>query len=271
MVQERTQELRDAQAEVLRQQKLAALGQLAGGVAHELRNPLGSIKNSAYFLNIVLTDVEPETQQALTILEKEVVACSKIINSLLDFARVKLPERRAVQINTVLRAALSRVGVPDSVQVDYQVGEGLPTIMADHGQLELVFGNLILNAIHAMTLSSSVSTARLRLRQSSVEASPKSGSGDGVELPGGGRLLVTARVTSDAQWLAVSINDTGVGIPGENLAKLFEPFFSTKARGIGLGLALTKNLVEMHGGSVEAQSQLGQGSTFTVRLPLAPL
>jgi signal transduction histidine kinase len=124
--------------------------------------------------------------------------------------------------------------VPENVQVATQLEEALPPTPADPDQLAQVLGNLTLNAVQAM--------------------------------PQGGRLDIQSLIPSPG-WVAVSISDTGVGIPPENLHKLFEPLFTTKARGIGLGLALVKSLVEGHGGKVEVESEVGQGSTFTVSLP----
>ena len=249
MVSERTQKLRETQEQLLRQEKLAVLGQMAGGVAHELRNPLGAIKNSAYYLNMVLEDVEPEVKEVLGIMEKEVGTCNKIITSLLDFARIKFPARQKVDVNDLLQTVLARVSIPGNVELVYELEEDLPAILVDPDQLELVFGNLVLNAIQAMTLL------------------PLTNSGRKAKTPKGGRLNIQSQVSS--QWVAVSIGDTGTGISDENLAKVFEPFFSTKAKGIGLGLALTRDLVDLNKGSIEVQSQVGQGSTFTVRLPRA--
>ncbi|MGD9098898.1 MAG: histidine kinase dimerization/phospho-acceptor domain-containing protein, partial [Anaerolineae bacterium] len=151
MIAARTRELLDAQEQLVRQERLAVLGQLAGGVAHELRNPLSGIGNAAYFLNMVLDEPAPKTREALDILEKEVRNAENIINSLLDFARARPPARQWVGVNQVVREALSRVPVPGNVEVLSQLDETLPLIMADPVQLGQVFGNLIFNAIQAMT------------------------------------------------------------------------------------------------------------------------
>jgi PAS domain S-box-containing protein len=235
MVEERTKELRDAQETLVRQEKLAVLGQLAGGVGHELRNPLGAISNAVYFLNMVLEEPDPEIRETVEILEKEVKTSETIISSLLDFARAKPPTRQKVNVNHVVQEALSRTAVPENVEVVSQLDEALPIILADPDQLVQVFGNIILNATQAM--------------------------GEG------GRLVVKTEVPSP-EWVAVSFADTGLGIPEENLDKLFEPLFTTKAKGVGLGLAVTKTLVEGHEGTIEVESELRKGSTFTVRLPI---
>jgi PAS domain S-box-containing protein len=234
---ERTkQELEHAQERLVRSEKLAAIGELAGGVGHELRNPLGAIKNVAYLLNTALEEPRPEVKESLEILEKEVERSERIIGSLLDFGRPRSPVQQMVSINNVAQVALFRAKVPEEVEVVSQLDESLPAIVADEDQLGIVFGNIVLNAIQAM--------------------------------PEGGKLVLKSEVLSPA-WLAVSFADTGVGIPKENLEKLFEPLFTTRGRGVGLGLAIAKALAEMHGGAIEVQSQVGKGSTFKVKLPVA--
>jgi len=243
-VEERTRELQDAQERLVYKDKLAVLGQLAGGMSHELRNPLGAIKNAAYFLNMALEKPEPEVKEAVEILEKEVRTSERIMNSLLDFARPKPPALRKLRINDVLKEVLSRTNVPDlpaapnaaqagNVEVVTQLDETLPTVLADPDQLSQAFGNIILNAIQAM-----------------------------VE---GGQLSI--KTSASPEWVIASFADTGVGIPKENLGKIFEPLFTSKAKGIGLGLALAKILIEGHGGTIEVKSTEGRGSMFTVRLP----
>jgi len=220
MIEERTQELREAQEQLVRREKLAVLGQLAGGVGHELRNPLGAIKNAAYFLNMVLEEPQPDVKETLEILSQEVATSEKIISSLLDFARTRPPMRRKVGLNDVVRAALSRTAVPEDVEVVSQLDEALPVILADPDQLAQVFGNIILNGVQAMFPLSSP---------------PHAG---GTK---GGVVVKTEALSPEG--VTVSFTDTGVGIPEENLGKLFEPLFTTKAKGIGLGLAIVKALV----------------------------
>jgi signal transduction histidine kinase len=238
MVEERTQALRDAQDKLIRQERLAALGKLAGGVGHDLRNPLGAIKNAAYFINMVLKEPEPEVKEALEILVGEVETSEAIIGSLLDFARAKPPVRDRVEINSLVHTVLSHASIPPSIQVVCQLEEGLPTVWADPKQLGRVFDNIILNAIQAM--------------------------------PDGGQLTARSS-TPSAACITVSISDTGVGIPKQDLDSVFEPLFTTKAKGIGLGLALSKTFVEGHGGTIAVLSDgvPGKGCTFLVNLPIA--
>jgi len=236
MVEEGAKELKDAQEQLIRREKLAVLGQLAGGVGHELRNPMTALKNAAYFLNMSLNEPEPQVKATLEILNKEVATSEKIISSLLDFARPKAPTVQKVDVNEIVEEALSRTTVPKDIEVVRELDDGLPAIQGDPDQLSQAFGNLILNAVQAM--------------------------------PEGGRLTVKSQLESPEQ-VVICVGDTGAGISEENLAKVFEPLFTTKARGIGLGLALTKTLVEGNGGTIEVKSGAGEGTTFTVGLPLA--
>ena len=228
-------ERRQLQERLVRRERLAALGELAGGVAHELRNPLGAIKNAAYFLDMALERPAPAIKESLQIIEREVETSDGIISSLLDFARPKAPSRKKVKISDVLQDALSHAHLPESVEVVVRPQDGLPAVPADPDQLVHVFSNLILNAAQAM--------------------------------PDGGRLTIAAEARN-RESLAVRFTDTGSGIPKSRIPKVFEPLFTTKATGIGLGLALSRMLVERHGGAIEVESEPGRGSTFTVRLPM---
>ena len=159
----------------------------------------------------------------------------KIIWSLLDFARPNPLSLWEVDVNGVVEEALSRVTVPENVQVVNQLSESLPAILADPDQLGQVFANIILNAIQAM--------------------------------PDGGQLTLESEIDGQ-EGVAISISDTGIGISRENLDKVFEPLFTTKARGIGLGLAVTNALVNRHGGTIEIRSAIDKGSTFMLKLPV---
>ncbi|TET54565.1 MAG: PAS domain S-box protein, partial [Anaerolineales bacterium] len=241
MVEARTLELEEAQEQLLRHERLAVLGQLAGGVGHELRNPLGAIKNAAYFLEMAIDDPDPDIRQTLEILNREVAASDRIISSLLDYARPKTASRRKTDINEVVQEVLARSEVPKNVKVTTRLRKDLPVVLADRDHLGQVFGNIIRNAYQAMPEG-----GRLTVKTSQV---PGTGSASGA--------------------LAISFKDTGIGIYSVDLRRVFEPLFTTKAKGIGLGLALSKMLIEAHGGSIEVASQEGKGSTFTVTLPLS--
>ncbi|MEE9540829.1 MAG: ATP-binding protein, partial [Candidatus Thorarchaeota archaeon] len=230
-----TGELREAQEKLLRQERLATLGQLGAGIGHELRNPLGAIKNAAYFLQMVFEKPAPEVKETIDIIAKEVATSERIISSLLSYARPKPATRRKVNINDVIVEALSASSLPETVEVVSQMDEGIPTMLADPDQLRQVFVNLILNALQAM--------------------------------PKGGRLIVKSW-SPRPDSVNVSIADTGVGIPQADLDKIFKPLFTTKAKGIGLGLAIVKTLVDGHDGTIDVQSEPDKGTTFTVRIPV---
>ena len=242
MVEERTGELRAAQEPLVRREKLAILEQLASTVGHELRKPLGAINNVAYFLNnMILDGSQPDVKEALEILQKEVHTCGQILSGLLDFSCIRPPDRQEVDLRQVVQEALARVAIPEQVEVTFQPDGDLPCPLADPVQLGQVFSNLILNAVQAM--------------------------------PQGGQLTVTSEVrppdsSGGPRWVAISVADTGTGITKEHLDRLFQPLFTTKPRGIGLGLTTVKARVEGHGGTIEVRSEVGQGSTFTVCLPI---
>ena len=241
-VETRTKELKDAQEQLIRQERLAVLGQLAGGVGHELRNPLGSIKNAVYFLNMAVEGSDPAVQETLEILDREVETSERIISSLLDFARGKPPVRRQIHLNDVVEAALSQVAPPERVEVIRRMDGDLPVVLGDLDQLRQVFGNIVLNAIQAIP-----DRGQLTIVSEAIHGEDSSRHPAGV---------------------MVSFTDTGAGVAEEDLDRLFEPLFTTKARGIGLGLALSRMLVEGHGGTIGVESEVGRGSTFTVRIPV---
>jgi len=234
MVEQRTKELRDAQEKLVRREKLAAIGQFGASVGHELRNPLGVIKNSMYYLKMKLGDADEKVLRHIAIVEREIARSNKIISDLLSFARVKVPNLNPVQINTLVEEALSRSFVPDNTHVVINLERDLPPLIGDADQIVQVFINLISNAIQAMSE--------------------------------GGTLEITTEAANG--FIVVHFRDQGCGIPEENMQRLFEPLFTTKAKGIGLGLALIKTLVEGHKGTIEVESEVGKGTTFSVRLPV---
>jgi len=242
LVAERTRELQRAQEKLLRHEKLAMVGQLAGSINHELRGPLGNIKNGAYILDMVLDEPDQDVKETLEIIDHNVERANSIVNSLLGFVRTERPEREEIDVNRLLNDVLGHTGVNETIQVSTRMDEDLPTISASPEQLRRIFRNLITNALEAM--------------------------------PGGGRLTVeTSRVAAaDSESggrVRISIRDTGEGIPEGNRDKVFEPLFTTKPEGVGLGLALVKMLVEAHGGTVDVESDVGVGSVFHIFLPVS--
>ncbi len=247
-VSDRTRELREAQEQLVRQEKLAVLGQMAGSVGHELRNPLGIINNALYFLRLVQPDADQTVKEYLGIIQTETHNADKIISDLLDFSRIKSVDVEPVAVSDLVRRTLERFPAPEEVRVTFKLPENLPLIYVDPRQMMQVLGNLVLNACQAM-----VSTPSGGQANSTTDVSK------------GGKLTLSAK--KKGKMVAVAVADTGAGITPENIKKLFEPLFTTKPKGIGLGLAVSKKLVEANGGRIEVESEAGLGSTFTLYLP----
>jgi len=225
--------LSDAQDELVRREKLATLGQLAGSVGHELRNPLGVIKNSVYYLRMILPE-EARARKHLDILEREVRTANRIVTDLLEFARVKSPSLEPVDLSVLVKKLLERTPIPGQVRLVRDLPDGLPPVSVDRLHVEQIVNNLVTNAVQAM--------------------------------PDGG--TVTIGTGRDPTGISVTVSDTGFGISPENLTRVFQPLFTTKAKGIGLGLALAKDLAEANQGVISVQSAPGAGSRFVVRFAL---
>ncbi len=258
-VEERTRELRQAQEKLVRQERLAVLGQLAGSVGHELRNPLAVINNAIYYLKLVLPQADPKIQEYLRTIESEVRTADKIINDLLDFARIKAVEREAIPAAELLRRVLERYPAPQNVRLTLDLPPDLPPLWVDPRQIEQVLGNLVLNAYQAMPEGGELTVSSDQLSVFSEQSPNTEHRTPNTEH----RSLTTEH------WLLITVRDSGVGIPPENMDKLFEPLFTTKPRGIGLGLAVSKRLTEANGGRIQVQSKPGKGTAFTLVLPAA--
>ena len=250
-VEERTNELREAQEELVRKEKLATLGQLAGSVGHELRNPLGVINTSIYYLKMVQPDANQKIKKHLEMIENQVHLSDKIITDLLDFSRGATAEREQISVPSLLEKTLERFPVPAGVELRLDLPQDLPDVFADLRQMEQVLGNLVTNGCQAMK-----NAGRLTISAHAV-----------VPVSAAGPESSTGR-EQQKEMVAIAVNDTGTGIAPENMQKLFEPLFTTKARGVGLGLAVSKKLAEANGGRIEVESEVGKGSTFTLYLPV---
>jgi signal transduction histidine kinase len=241
-VQERTTELRAAQEGLVRSERLAIIGQLSAGVAHDLRNPLGAINNAVYYLRRRLGASEvaqsnPKIGQFLQVIEDEVQHSNRIITDLLDFARISPPSLSPTNLGETILDMLSSIEVRNNVLIVKQFEPELQEVLADPEQIRRVFMNLTMNAQEAM--------------------------------PDGGELTISTRMVNG--FAEVAFSDTGIGIPDENLKKVFDPLFTTKPKGTGLGLAVCQETVTRHRGTIGVASKRGEGSTFTVRLPRQPL
>jgi len=233
-VEERGCELTSIQAQLLVKERLAAIGRLSSSVGHELRNPLGVIGNSVYYLNMKLKDRDDNISKHLGILEREVRRSNKIISDLLDFSRARSPELRPGDINCLIRETLEDIKIPENITLDMDGMGDLPVFLFDADQIHQVIVNLISNALQAMT--------------------------------DGGTLSI--RTGASGGFAVISFEDTGVGIPSEDLKKIFEPLYTTRAVGTGLGLSIVKGVAERHKGTITVESKAGEGAVFMVRLPL---
>lgn len=235
-VEERTRALRDAQAALLRKERMAALGQLSGGLAHQIRTPLTTISNAAAVLRRKLAGAEDEdTRTALEIIAEEVWEANRIITDLLDFARVRPPSTARVPIAALVDGALDTVRPPGGVTVVREVPPGLDAWI-DERQTRDALGNVLRNAVEAM----------------------------GPE----GRL--TVRAAAAAPYAYIAVEDTGPGVEHEALVRLFEPLVTTKAQGLGLGLTTARALIENQGGDIRYDPSRVGGARFEIRVPLAP-
>jgi two-component system NtrC family sensor kinase len=234
---EMTRNLADTQRQLAQADKLASVGRLAAGVAHEINNPLTGVLSYASLLRKRM-EHDPPACEDLDVIVRETVRCRGIIRELLDFARPAAPARKPMDLNEVVRRAVSVVMTQlslNQVNLSLDLSSDLPSVQADANQIQQVVVNLLLNAADAI----------------------------GAE---GGNIRATTR-PGPAGTIEFLLEDSGRGIPSEDLSRIFEPFFTTKGNhGTGLGLAVSWGIVEAHGGSLEVQSEPGHGTCFTLRL-----
>jgi len=239
-VEERTKELREMQEHLIQSEKLASLGKLAAGIAHEINNPLGGI---LIYSHLLLEDTSKKSPhyENLKKIVKETSRCKDIVRGLLEFARPKEPEMTLININDAVDRSLAIVEgqtIFQNITLDKTYASDLPKIVADESQLQQVFMNIIINAAEAMD--------------------------------GKGKLSLRTSMNTDRTHIEIKISDTGHGIKEEDKKRLFEPFFSTKevGKGTGLGLAISYSIIQKHQGTIEVESQEGKGSAFIVKLPI---
>ena len=228
-------ELTEAHKVLLKQERLAVLGQMAASVSHELRNPLSVINNVSYFLKMKYPDLDEQTLKMLNLLEKEVDRSDRIIGNMLSFSKQKPILAEDLELNEMVRTFFSAPDtIPGNVALKLELSE-IPTIRADAEKLRQVLDNLVSNACQAM--------------------------------PEGGTLTVSTKVMGN-EFVDLSVKDTGQGMNAEVLSRIFEPLFSTRTTGFGLGLPIVKTLVADHGGEIKVKSKVGEGSEFIVTLPI---
>lgn len=231
-VEERTQELRAAQAEIVKSERLAMLGQVSGGIAHEIRNPLNAVRTSVYYLRHAKDPSAEKVSEHLQRIDRQVSLIDNVVTALTDVARLPEPSIKTCEITELIKQVLSNVAMDDTIRVDLEFPPLGTHATGDPNQLSIVFRNLIRNARDAM--------------------------------PDGGTLRIWNSFDKDE--LLLHFSDTGVGIEADDLERITEPLYSTKARGMGLGLAISVAILKKNNGKLDVESRVGQGTTFTVRL-----
>ena len=234
IVEERTRDLKEAQAQLIRAEKMATLGELAGSIGHELRNPLTVIRNSVYLLKSTGED-KARRDEYIGLIDQETQNASRIITDLLDYSHIQPLKPIACDAADIVAEALERNAPPANIKLISQISRDIPKLLVNPQQIDQILANLITNAYDAM--------------------------------PKGGTLEISAESKKDL--LIITVTDTGVGIPKKDLPRLFEPLYTTKTRGIGLGLSISKRLADLNHAEIRVKSQIGEGTSFNLRLPIA--
>lgn len=235
-VRQQAMELYQAHVELVEKEKFATLGRISGGIAHEIRNPLHTIRTSVYYLLNVKTASDEKSREHLTRIDRQVTAIDCVVTALFDLARLQEPNLAPCDISNMLKEIIEGKQLNNAITVAFDFPVDLPMALADPQHFPIVFKNLIRNASEAM--------------------------------PSGGTLTLAGRAVGDQ--VVISVQDTGIGMSAEVLARIEEPFFSTKARGMGLGLPITKAIIEKNRGTIQVETELGRGTKFSISLPCPP-
>lgn len=237
-VEERTKELRDTQDQLIQSEKMASLGKMAAGVAHEINNPLTSILINTHLM-LEKIGKNPAFQESLALIADETQRCTNIVKGLLEYSRQNPPQKAYADVNQIISrilALLENQASFQNIRIIKNLDPKLPKIKLDKDKIKQVFWNLLINASEAM--------------------------------PNGGSLTIISQLSADKKTIEIIFIDNGVGIPREAMNKLFDPFFTTKTSGTGLGLAVSYGIIDQHQGKIEVKSEVGQGSVFVVSLPI---
>lgn len=238
-VEERTRKIKEMQAVLVRSEKLASLGELVSGIAHELNNPLTGL-----MIHASLISSDPGLDDSLAedcqVVIHEAKRCSKIVKDLLGFARISDSQKVKQPVSKTIDRATAliehNVDFRD-MEIIKEYDSDLPEVLMDASQIEQVLINMMINACQAM--------------------------------PEGGKLVIRTGVSASGDHIYIRIEDTGCGIPEENIGKIFDPFFTTKGnKGTGLGLSVSYGIIQSHGGEIEVESKQGSGTAFTITLPI---
>jgi len=243
------------QDKLIQSEKLKAIGQLASGVAHEMRNPLGIIIQGVAYLEQIIPPEAKEHRETLSMVRESAQRADKIVISLLDFSKAAKLELHPEYIGPILESSLNLVKTElKNIEVVREIKVGLPKVLVDKNKLTQVFINLFINAIHAMPgagkLTIRTFIKHLEEARNSVDNIPESSFKVGEKV------------------IVIEIEDTGVGISEENLKRIFDPFFTTKSpgKGTGLGLSVSRNIIIMHKGIMEVESQVKKGTRVIITL-----
>jgi signal transduction histidine kinase len=232
--------LQETHLQLVNSEKMASLGKLAAGIAHEINNPLGGILIYSSLLMEDLPEKDPKKQDLARVVQ-EAGRCKEIVRSLLEFARQTEPRMESVDVNRAITDGLfflENQALFHNIRIVKNLDPSLPYAMGNAGQLKQVFMNVIINAAEAMH--------------------------------GNGELTITTYPAPNRNSILMEFVDTGEGIPEKNLSRIFEPFFTTKdvGKGTGLGLSTSYGIIESHGGKIGVRSKVGEGTTFTIELPV---
>jgi two-component system NtrC family sensor kinase len=230
----------NVQKAMMQQEKLASVGRLSAGVAHEINNPLTTILTTAM---LILEDLDPQdpNHQELETITRETLRCRKIVTSLLDFARQSAPARKPCDINNVVNESVvltNKQAAFKDLTLIYKPAVDIPPVQLDKGQIQQSMINLIINAVEATDA--------------------------------GGTISISTAYIPQQKSVEIAVSDTGEGINENDLVRIFDPFYTTKDTGNGLGLAITHGIIEQHNGTIRVESKLGRGTTFTIKLPMTP-
>ncbi len=234
LVEERTRELKEAQNQLIAAEKLSSLGEMAASVGHELRNPLSVIRNASYLLK-AFSRGDTKIEEYVNLIDTESRNAAQIVTDLLDYSRIKPMKSDMIEVRDMVRQILQKAEIPENIQQEINIPDDLPKALGNAQQIFQILFNLIKNAAEAM--------------------------------PEGGTLTVKAY--RKEKKAIISVIDTGQGIPRENMKNLFEPLYTTKTRGVGLGLAISKRLADLNQAEITVKSKEGEGSVFSLELKAA--
>lgn len=246
---------------LIQAEKMNAVGRLASGIAHEVKNPLGIIRQGADYLEGKLSSSpEKNVSEILGIIKDNIKRADDIVNTLVDFSRASKLERKPEDINSILESSLILIqhrAMLEDIRIIRELGRDLPNVSVDKSKMEQVFINIFLNAIQAMPRGGNLF---LRTYQARLSEPKSSAARRGEDYFSAGEKV-----------LIVEVEDTGIGIPEENLKKVFDPFFTTKepGQGTGLGLSVTENILNMHKGLMEIESKEGKGTKVIITLKIS--